>query len=238
MSGHSKWSTIKHKKAKLDAKRGQAFTKLLKEITLAARMGGGKPEDNPRLRLLIDKAKEINMPLENTQRAIKKGTGELPGVSYEPFTYEGYGPYGIAVMIDTLSDNKNRTVAELRHAFSMKSGNLGETGSVAWMFERLGVITCAANGFSEDDMLELLLDYDVKDVKLDEGMFIINCDMKAMDQVKKVVEGKGLKVEEAEFEWVAKTAVELPEEQSEKAYEFLEALQDLEDVQNVYANLA
>jgi len=238
MSGHSKWSTIKHKKAKEDAKRGQAFTKLLKEITLAARMGGGNPDGNPRLRLLIDKAKAINMPLENTQRAIKKGTGELPGVSYEPFTYEGYGPYGTAVMIDTLSDNKNRTVAELRHAFAMKSGNLGENGSVSWMFERLGVITCAANSLSEDDMIELLLDYDVKDVKIEDGMFTINCNMKAIDQVKKAIEDKGLKVEEAEFEWVAKTPVELSDEQSEKVYEFLEALQDLEDVQNVYANLA
>lgn len=238
MSGHSKWSTIKHKKAKLDAKRGQAFTKLLKEITLAARMGGGKPEDNPRLRLLMDKAREINMPLENTQRAIKKGTGELPGVHYEPYTYEGYGPYGIAVMIDTLSDNKNRTVAELRHAFAMKSGNLGETGSVSWMFERLGVVTCSANSVTEDDMIEQLLDYDVRDIQLEDGMFTINCDMKALDQIKKAVESKGLKIEDADFQWVAKTSVELPEEQSEKVYEFLESLQDLEDVQNVYANLA
>lgn len=238
MSGHSKWSTIKHKKAKEDAKRGQAFTKLLKEITLCARMGGGNPDGNARLRLLMEKAKEINMPQENTMRAIKKGTGELPGISYEPLGYEGYGPYGIAVMIDTLSDNKNRTVASLRHAFSMKGGNLGENGSVSWMFDHLGVIHCASNGMNEDAMLELLLDFPVNDVKLEEGEFTITCEKRALEPVKKALEAKGLKVESAEFEWVPKTTVELSDEQAEKVYEFLEELQDLEDVQNVYANLA
>lgn len=237
MAGHSHWATIKHKKAKEDAKRGQAFTKLIKEITVAARIGGGDPAGNPRLRLLLEKAKDINMPLDNAQRAIKKGTGELPGVSYEEYTYEGYGPYGIAVMVDTLSDNKNRTVAELRRLFSSNGGNLGETGSVNWMFERLGVIRASGN-ISEDELMELLLDYDVKDITKDNSIIQINTDSKALDKVKQVVTENGIKVESAELEWVPKNTVQLSTDQSEKAYEFLTELQDHDDVKNVYTNLA
>ena len=166
MSGHSKWSTIKHKKAALDAKRGKAFTKLIKEITIAARLGGGDPTGNPRLRLLIDKAKEINMPTENTMRAIKRGTGELPGVSYEENTYEGYGPNGIAVIVDTFSDNKNRTVSELRHIFSSKGGNLAEHGAVSWMFEKMGVVKANDGSMTEEKLLETLIDYDINDIKV------------------------------------------------------------------------
>ena len=144
MSGHSKWSTIKHKKAALDSKRGQAFTKLIKEITIAARLGGGDPNGNPRLRLLLDKAKALNMPMDNAKRAIQRGTGELPGVNYEEYNYEGYGPYGFAVIVETLTDNKNRTVSELRRIFSSKGGTLAESGAVSWMFERLGVVRATA----------------------------------------------------------------------------------------------
>ncbi len=236
MSGHSHWATIKRKKEKEDSKRGQAFTKLIKEITVAAKTGGD-PAGNPRLRLLIDKARDINMPLENIQRAIKRGTGELPGVSYEAMLYEGYGPYGIAVVVDTLSDNKNRIVSELRHVFTGKGGNLGESGSVAWMFEKLGVIDVSGS-ISEDTLLEKLMDFDIKDVKHNGTFFSVYCDPKALASIKKALTDSNLKVEKAEVEWVPKNMMSLPEDQAKKAYEFLESLQDLDDVQNVYTNLA
>lgn len=237
MSGHSKWSTIKHKKAKEDAKRGKAFTKLIKEITVAARIGGGDPNGNPRLRLLIDKAKEINMPLENTTRAIKKGTGELPGQTYEEYTYEGYGPNGIAVIIDTLTDNKNRMAAELRHLFSSKGGSLGESGSVSWMFEKMGVVKAEDKGISEDDLLEKLIDFDIHDIQIGDGWVSIFCDPKSLEKVKSCIAALGLKIESAQVEWVPKTSIAVPEAQAEKSYEFLSALDDHDDVQNVYTNL-
>ena len=238
MAGHSKWSQIKHKKAKLDAKRGKAFTKLIKEITIAARMGGGDPDGNARLRLLMDKAKEINMPQQNVTRAIKKGTGELPGAQYEPMTYEGYGPHGIAVLVETLTDNKNRTVADLRHLFSKKGGNLSESGSVAWMFEKLGVLYVSGNT-TEDQLLEALIDYDVRNITKDDNLFTITCDPKELDKVKQALEALELKVEGANIEWLPFEAnkTELEGAQAEKAYEFLEALDDHDDVQNVYTNL-
>lgn len=237
MSGHSKWSTIKHKKAKEDAKRGKAFTKLIKEITVAARSGGGDPSGNPRLRLLIEKAKEINMPLDNTTRAIKKGTGELPGQSYEEYTYEGYGPNGIAVIIDTLTDNKNRMVAELRHLFSSKGGSLGETGSVNWMFEKMGVVKAEDKGVSEDELLEQLIEFDINDIKIGEGWVSVYCDAKSVEKVKNLLTDRGLKIESAQVEWVAKTTTTLPDDKATSAYEFLSALDDHDDVQNVYTNL-
>ncbi len=238
MAGHNKWSQIKHKKAKEDAKRGKAFTKIIKEITVAAREGGGDVAANARLRQLLEKSKEINMPAENATRAIKRGTGELPGVNYEEFTYEGYGPGGIAVIVETLSDNKNRTVASLRHIFSAKGGNLADTGSVGWMFEHLGVIR-AFNGISEDELLEKLIDFDIKDIRKNEdGIFSIICDPKSLDEVKQAVDKLGLKVEDATLEWVAKNTMELDDAAADKAFTFLSALQDDEDVQNVYTNLA
>jgi len=236
MAGHNKWSQIKHKKAKNDSSRGKAFTKLIKEITIAARSGGGDPAGNPRLRLLIEKAREINMPLDNTQRAIKRGTGELPGVNYEAFTYEGYGPNNIAIMVDTLSDNKNRTVAEFRRLFSSNGGALGENGSVGWMFERQGVIRVSGNT-TEDELLEKLIEHDIKDIQKDESLFTIYADVKQLYHIKQLIADAGLKVESAEIEWVASTVVDLTEEQSTKVYEFLEALEDHEDVQNVYSNV-
>lgn len=238
MSGHSKWSTIKRKKAVIDSQRGKAFTKIIKEISVAARVGGGDPAGNPRLRTLLDKAKALNMPTENAIRAIKKGTGELPGQSYEPHTYEGYGPNGIAVIVDALTDNKNRTVAELRHIFTGKGGSLGETGSVNWMFEKMGVVKAEGANTSEDELLEKLIDYEINDIKNEEDNFYsIYCSLKSLDAVKQAIEKAGLKVESAEIEWVAKNTVALPDTQSEKALEFLSALEDLEDVQNVYTNL-
>ena len=237
MSGHSKWSTIKHKKAKEDAKRGKAFTKLIKEITVAARAGGGDPAGNPKLRLLLEKAKEINMPKENAARAIKKVTGELPGVNYEQITYEGYGPYGIAVLVDTLTDNKNRTVSDMRRLFSSKGGNLAENGAVSWIFEKKGVVKASGNDISEDDLLDQLIEYEIDDITKDDGLFFITCNSKALMKIKKATEEAGLKVENADLEWIPKTTTQLTEEQATKAYEFLGTLDDHDDVQNVYTNL-
>ncbi len=237
MSGHSKWATIKHKKALVDSKRGKAFTKLIKEITVAARLGGGDPNGNPRLRLLLDKAKEINMPVENSTRAIKRGTGEIPGMHYEEFTYEGYGPHGIAVIVDTLSDNKNRTVSELRHLFSSSGGTLAESGAVNWMFEKMGVIKLADASIAEEKLLEDLIDYEINDIKVSSDTIFVYCAIKALDQVRHKLEELGLTVEEAEIEWVAKNTTTLDDAQAEKAVDFLSAIQDHDDVKNVYTNL-
>jgi len=238
MSGHSKWSQIKHKKAITDSKRGKAFTKLIKEITIAARLGGGDPESNPRLRTLLEKAKSINMPQDNVSRAIKKGTGELPGVTYEQYMYEGYGPAGIAVIIEVLTDNKNRSVADLRRVFSSKGGNLAETGSVNWMFEKMGVIRIKEDHITEDKLLEELLDFDIADITLDEGIFFITCSTKSLDAAKQRLINNNIAIESAEMEWTPKDIIKLAPQESEKAYEFLNYVEDLEDVQNVYTNLA
>jgi YebC/PmpR family DNA-binding regulatory protein len=237
MSGHSKWSTIKHKKAKEDSKRGKVFTKLIKEITVAARAGGGDPAGNPRLRLLMEKAKEVNMPQDNTMRAIKKGTGELPGQTYEECTYEGYGPNGIAVIIETLTDNKNRMAADMRHLFSTNSGSLGETGSVSWMFEKLGVVRAEGTSVTEEQLLDTLLAHDIRDVEAGEGWFAVYCDPKSLERIKQAVASTGLKIESAQLEWVPKDKLSLPQEKAEKAYEFLSALDDHDDVRTVFTNL-
>lgn len=237
MSGHSKWATIKHKKAALDAKRGKVFTKIIKEITVAARTGGGDVNGNPRLRTLVDKARAVNMPLDNITRAIKKGTGELPGQNYEAHTYEGYGPAGMAVIVEVLTDNKNKAVAELRHVFSREGGNVGETGSVNWMFERAGVIRAQGSQLNEDFLLENLLDYPVKNIDQEDDTFVVITEPQACDKVKQAILDLGATVKEAELEWVPKTMVHLDETQEEKALQFLDKIEDLEDVQNVYANL-
>jgi YebC/PmpR family DNA-binding regulatory protein len=239
MAGHSKWANIKHKKAKEDASRGKAFTKLIKEITVVARDGGGDPSGNPRLRTLIDKAKQINMPQENIKRAIKKGTGELAGVAYEHMMYEGYGPSGVAIMLEVLTDNKNRAVASVRSTFTKKGGNLAENGSVSWMFSQKGVIKATNGSLSEDDLLEKLIDFDVDDIhKTEDGLFYVTCAMKALEQVKQGITKAGLTVESAEVEWVAKDKVDVAESDEEKVYDFLDALENLEDIQNVYSNVA
>ena len=239
MSGHSKWSTIKHKKAKEDAKRGKIFTRLIREITVAAKEGGGDISGNAKLRMIIDKAKAANMPQDNIVRAIKKGTGELEGVQYEAAMYEGYGPSGVAIIVETLSDNKKRTVAAVRHMFSKMGGNLGENGSVSWMFEHKGVIRLSANGITEDELLEKLLDYNVEDVIIIDNVASVVCAMEDLESIKKGIVSQGLKVEDADIEWVAKNKITLDsKEKEEKVYKFLEALEDIDDVQNVYANLA
>ncbi len=237
MAGHSKWANIKHKKAKEDAVRGKAFTKLVKEITVASRVGGGDPSGNPRLRTLVEKAKDINMPQDNIKRAIQKGTGELPGVSYEHHMYEGYGPGGLAVMVEVLTDNKNRAIAEVRHVFTKKGGNVAENGSVNWMFSQKGVIKATGGSLTEDQLLEKLLDFDVEDIKKEEDLYFIVCNPKALEEVKTGITQAGLKIESSEIEWVAKDAAQLSAEDEEKAFEFLEMLEDLEDVQNVYSNI-
>ncbi|HLW72823.1 MAG TPA: YebC/PmpR family DNA-binding transcriptional regulator [Candidatus Babeliales bacterium] len=236
MAGHSKWANIKHKKAKEDSKKSKVYTKIIKEITMVAREGGGNPDMNPRLRLLLEKGKEANMPIENAIRAIKKGTGELPGASYEEYTYEGYGPNGIAVILEAITDNKNRTVAELRRLFSENGGTLGETGTVNWMFEKLGAVN-AIGKITEDELLEHLIDYDIKDIQIDGENCSIYCDIKSLELVKNAVEKAGLKIESSALEWVAKNTIELPETKTEKVLEFLSTVQDHEDVENVYTNL-
>jgi len=236
MAGHNKWSQIKHKKAKEDSKKSKIYTKLLKEITMTARENGGDPNLNPRLRLLLEKGRQANMPIENAVRAIKKGTGELPGAQYEEYLYEGYAPYGIAVMIDAITDNKNRTVAELRRLFSEHGGTLGETGTVAWMFEKVGAVT-ALGKMTEDELLEHFIEYDIKDIQCVDDSCTIYCDIQALTSIKNVLEKAGLKIEQAGLEWVAKNSTVLPEAQSDKVLEFLSKLQDHEDVENVYTNL-
>jgi len=236
MAGHSKWANIKHKKAKEDGKKSKVFTKIIKEITIAARESGGNPDMNPRLRLLLEKGKEANMPIENAMRAIKKGTGELPGLQYEEYTYEGYAPHGIAVMVDVITDNKNRTVAEFRRLFSENGGTLGESGTVNWMFEKLGAVN-AIGTKTEDELLELLIEYDIKDVQIGDNSVTVYCDTRSLEAVKSALEKAGLKIESSGLEWVAKSTIELPEAQADKVLEFLSKVQDHEDAENVYTNL-
>ncbi len=237
MSGHSKWATIKHKKAKEDAKRGKVFTKLLKEISIVAREGGGDPEGNPRLRTLIDKAKAANMPAENINRAIKKATGEVGGAAYESITYEGHGPSGSAVIVEALTDNKNRTASDIRHVFTKFGGAMGALGSVAWMFEHKGVVMTTGNK-SEDELYDLLLEYNLDDISYQDGDYMVTCAISDIEFIKKALETADMKIESAEIQWVSKTPMSVSdEEQEKKIMDFLETLQDLDDVQDVFTNL-
>ncbi len=237
MAGHSKWANIKHKKAREDASRGKAFTKISKEITVCAKESGGDPAGNPRLRTLLEKARHLNMPLENVKRAIQKGTGELPGMHYEAMRYEGYGPSGVAVIVEVLTDNKNRAVAEVRHAFSRKGGNVAENGAVSWMFEKKGVIKAIGAKLSQDELLENLIDYDIDNIEKEDDLVIITCAVLALEEVKKAVTDMGLKIDNAEIEYVAKTKAEVAPADEEKVFEFLSAIEDLDDVQNLYSNV-
>lgn len=236
MSGHSKWATIKRKKGALDAKRGKLFTKLIKEITIAARQGGGDAAGNPRLRLAIDNAKAANMPADNIDRAVKKATGELEGVTYVELMYEGYGPGGIAILVEVATDNKNRTVAEVRHAFSKGGGSMGENGSVAWMFERKGIISLPKQGKTEDQMMEVVLDAGADDLTTEEDFFEVQTSMENFETVRKALIEKKLEVENASLQWVAKNLVEVKGEDAEKLMKLIEALEDNDDVQNVFSN--
>jgi YebC/PmpR family DNA-binding regulatory protein len=236
MSGHSKWATIKRKKAATDAKRGKIFTRLIKEITIAARQGGGDPDGNPRLRLGIDNAKAANMPADNIERAIKKATGELEGATYHEVMYEGYGPGGIALLVEAATDNKNRTFNEVRHTFTKNSCALGEINSVAWMFEHKGVITVKRDGKSEDDMMEIILDAGADDLHTEEDFFEVVTALESFEPVRKFLIEKKMNVENASLQWVAKNLVEISGENSEKLIKLIDAIEECEDVQNVFSN--
>ena len=236
MSGHSKWATIKRKKAVTDSRRGKIFTQIIKEITIAAKSGGGDPSGNPRLRLAIDKAKSSNMPADNIKRAIMKGTGELPGVSYEDVTYEGYGPGGVALIIESVTDNKNRTVSEIRHLLERNGGKLGATGSVAWMFHKKGTIRTPKGSMTEDDMLSIVLDAGADDLRVDGDSFEITTSPEAFEEVKKAIESKNIQIEEAEIHKVPENTVKVEGPDTEKVLKLMEALEEHDDTQHVYAN--
>ena len=238
MSGHSKWANIKHRKETQDAKRGKVFTHLGKELSIAAKHGGGDIESNFRLRTLVEKARAANMPLDNIERAIKRGTGELPGVSYEEQLYEGYGPESIAILVECLTDNKNRTVSELRRLFSSNGGNLAEAGAVSWMFEKKGVIRATADAVSEDTLLEQLINFEVDDISIDEKTATISMSPRQLETIKKALLETHYKIESAEVEWVAKNLIALAPEKEKKVIDFLEKIEELDDAQNIYSNLA
>lgn len=236
MSGHSKWSTIKRKKGALDAKRGKLFTKLIKELTIAAREGGGDPAANPRLRLAVDNAKAANMPADNIDRAIKKATGELEGVTISELTYEGYGPGGVALLVEVATDNKNRTVAEVRHLFSKHGGNMGESGSVAWMFEKKGVVSLPKQGKSEDDILEIALNAGAEDMRTEDEYFEIQTEVESFEPVRRALIEKNLNLDNASLQWIAKNIINVAGENAETMMKLIESLEDCDDVQNVYSN--
>lgn len=236
MSGHSKWSSIKHKKGAADAKRGKIFTRLIKEITVAARLGGGDPDGNPRLRSAIVAAKAENMPKDNIERAIKKGTGELAGTSYEEANYEGYGPGGVAVMVDCLTDNKNRAVADLKHLFERNGGSLGEPGCVAWIFENKGLIVCERAKVDEEQLLDLVLEAGAEDVQEDATQFEIITDPADFETVKKAISKAELPFTLAEITMIPKNTVKVEGKKAQQMLNLMQALEDNDDVSNVYAN--
>ncbi len=236
MSGHSKWSTIKRKKGAADAKRGKAFTKIIKEIMVSARFGGGDINSNPRLRTAVTLAKAENMPKDNIERAIKKGTGELEGVTFEQITYEGYGPGGVAMLVEALTDNKNRTVADIRHIFSKHNGSLGETGCVSWMFEKKGLIVIDKANADEDRLIEVALDAGALDVKATGKEFEVTTGTSEFESVKKAIEEGGFKYSYAEVTMVPQTTVRLTGKEAEQMVKLMDSLEDSDDVQKVYAN--
>lgn len=235
MSGHNKWSSIKHKKGAADAKRGKVFTKYIKDITVAAREGGGDVDSNPSLRVAISGAKSVNMPAVNIERAIKKGTGELEGVNYEEYTYEGYGHNGIAILVETLTDNKQRTVSEVRHAFAKYGGNLAESGAVAWMFNRMGMIVVANSDKDEDEVMMDALEAGAEDVELEEDGITIYTPYTELHSVMLALENQGYEIEKAELTMIPKNVINA-DNVAEKLFRLLEFLEDLDDVQKVYAN--
>ena len=236
MSGHSKWHSIKHKKAAADSKRGRIFTRLIREMTAAARLGGGDPDANPRLRLAIATAKAANMPAENIKRAVKRGTGELPGVSYEDVNYEGYGPGGVAIYIHVLTDNKNRSVAELRHILSKNGGNLGESGCVSWMFDRKGYFVVEKSSADEDKLLEIALGSGADDMREDGSNFEILTSPENFDTVRAALETENVPTAAAEISMMPQNYVKLEGKPAQTMIKLMEALEDHEDVQNVWAN--
>jgi YebC/PmpR family DNA-binding regulatory protein len=236
MSGHSKWATTKHKKAAIDAKRGKIFTKIIREITIAARIGGGDPEGNPRLRTAILKAKEVNMPGDNIQKAIARGTGELPGVHYEEMRYEGYGPGGVAMMIEITTDNKNRTAPEIRQIFSKNGGNLGEAGCVSWMFQKKGMLTVEKSKIKEDDLMNIVLEAGGEDMKSTDSDYQIYTEPSLFEPVRSALTDRKIEPAYAEVTMVPQNTVRLEGKDASQMLHLMEALEDHDDVQNVYAN--
>lgn len=237
MSGHSKWASIKHKKGALDAKRGAIFTKIIRELTVAAKNGGGNPETNPRLRMVLGKAKEANMPADNIDRAIKKGTGELPGVVYEEVTYEGYGPGGVAILIDALSDNKNRTTAEVRNILEKRGGNMSGAGSVSWQFHKKGFMVVRKDAADEDKLMSIVLDAGASDFNVEKDNYEISTEPQDFENVKKAVTDAKIPFESAEVTKIAQNTVSLSAQDAKNVLALIEALEESEDVQNVYSNL-
>jgi YebC/PmpR family DNA-binding regulatory protein len=237
MSGHSKWANIKHRKAAQDAKKGQLFSKLAKEITVAAKLGGGNPENNIRLRVAIEKAREANMPSENIEKAIKRGTGELEGVTYEDVTYEGYGPGGVAILVNVLTDNKNRTAADIRKIFSKFGGSLGSAGSVSWIFERKGYISVDASKYTEDQILEIALEVGAEDVKKEDDVISIYTPVEVFSEVLNALKSKGIEIKVAEISMVPKSTVRVDDETAVKVLKLLDELESNDDVQSVASNL-
>ena len=236
MSGHSKWSSIKHKKAATDAKRGKIFTRFIRELTIAARAGGGDPESNSRLRHAIDGARAANMPSDNIKKAIQRGTGELEGVNYEEFSYEGYGPGGVAILADAMTDNKNRTVSEVRHVFEKYNGNLGQQGCVSWMFARKGVILVPQSAIGEDELMEIIIENGAEDMVKEGSSYEITTATEDFDKVHQALKAKKISVESAEIAKVPSTYIKLEGKQAEQMLRLYEKLEELDDIQNVWAN--
>lgn len=236
MSGHSKWASIKHKKAATDSKRGKLFTKVIKEITVAARNGGGNTDTNPQLRLAIQKAKQANMPANNIERAVKKGTGELEGVTYEAITYEGYGPAGVAIYVEALTDNKNRTTSEVRNIFSKYGGNMAGSGSVAWMFEKKGYIAISKETADEDTLMSIALENGAEDLSGEGDTFEIKTLPQDFEKVKKALEDQSIKIESAEVTMIPKSSIKILDDKAKQLLTLVDSLEDNDDVQNVYAN--
>ncbi len=235
MAGHSKWAQIKHKKAKVDAQRGKIFNKLIREIQVAARLGGGDPENNPRLRLAIERAREHNMPWDNIEKAIKRGTGEIEGAKYEEVTYEGYGPGGVAIFIKATTDNKNRTTAEIRHIFSKHGGNLGTTGSVRWQFEEKGILHVPKDKVNEEELIEIALDAGAEDIKEEGEFFDVYTSPSDFLNVKNVLKEKGIEAE-GSVQMIPKNQVKVSGREAEKLMNLLNSLEEHDDVQEVVAN--
>jgi len=237
MSGHSKWATIKHKKAATDAKRGNLFTKLIREITVAARNGGGDSDTNPRVRTALDRAKQSSMPQDNIDRAIKKGTGELEGVTYEEFSIEGYGAGGVAIIVELLTDNKNRTTADIRNIFSKKNGNVAGAGSVGWMFQKKGYIEINKKAYpDEDKVMGVVLDAGAQDMQTEDDVYTVITEPKDMDTIRKALEANKIKPASAEITMIPSTTIKLEGEKARQVLGLVEALEEHDDVQNVYAN--
>ena len=236
MAGHSKWANIKHKKKKEDRRRGKLFSKLSKKITIAAREGGGDPEYNSNLRMYIDKAKQNNMPKDNIERAIKKGTGELPGVTYEDAVYEGYGPNGVALYIEVTTDNTNRTVGKLRHILSEYDGNMGEDGSVAWMFDRTGLIYILKEVIGEEEVTDKAIEAGVEDIEIEDDFYLLYCNPRSFHEVMDSFKESNINIDNSELAMIPKNTIKLDEDNAKKILNLIDELEDHEDVQNVYAN--